>query len=279
MTLAVIKKLIAEERARCDILGFIKGTPRTYGLRRNDDIWRICIRDGDWTGIDIHAIPISEPVFVTFSFRINPQSKLYGPQIFPNGRDIDTMVIGALGGLVTSSTRPTIGLLSRGTTIWGYAATKELVPNDDLTGVDITVSLRAPSTLADFRIGLPRSDLSITVAQGNSRKLMAKAAVETQNTTHRVFPACSPICMVIAFNSSGRERNVTSADHIEALVDGMGAATAGDRRLFDAPAGTYSKERYGFDDSCVFGLMVGRFDLARDIDAVVDIYDERSQSL
>lgn len=80
--------------------------------------------------------------------------------------------------------------------------------------------------------------------------------------------------MAIAFGASGRQRNVTSADQIEALIDGMGAAIVGERRFFDAPKGRFTKERYGFDDSCIISLLVGRFDFQgdREIDAIVDIF-------
>lgn len=87
-----INALIAAEESTCDIFGRVRGTPRTYGSRKNDDIWRACIRDGQWTGLDRYPMPIDGPVFLTFSFRINPRSSLYGPQVFPNGRDVDTMV-------------------------------------------------------------------------------------------------------------------------------------------------------------------------------------------
>ena len=79
---------------------------------------------------------------MTFSFRVNPQSTHYNRCVSANGPDIDTMVIGALGGITASQVhdRPSLRLLSRGTQCWGYAATKEIVESDNNTGVGITVS-------------------------------------------------------------------------------------------------------------------------------------------
>jgi hypothetical protein len=79
--------------------------------------------------------------------------------------------------------------------------------------------------------------------------------------------------MMIAFHAHPSQQNITSAEHMEALIDGMGAAI-GERRLFDAPQGKYTLERYHFDDSCVFSVWVGRVEIQDDtgIDAVVDIF-------
>ena len=83
--------------------------------------------------------------------------------------------------------------------------------------------------------------------------------------------------MAIAFAEFGRNRNVTSADQIEALIDGMGAAIVGERRFFDAPRSNITKERYNFDDSCIYALLVGRFPLDdNQKDAVVDIFHGHS---
>ena len=121
---------------------------------------------------------------------------------------------------------------------------------------------------------LPDPDLSFTILRGKKRQEMARLAVETGNAGQRFFPACTPIGMAIAFATVGRRRNITSQDQIEALIDGMGAATVGERRFFDAPQGRYAKDRYGFDDSCIFSLLVGRFDFEGDpeIDAIVDVF-------
>jgi hypothetical protein len=83
--------------------------------------------------------------------------------------------------------------------------------------------------------------------------------------------------MAIAFAEFGQDRNVISADQIEALIDGMGAAVVGERRFFDAPKGKVTMQRYGFDDSCIYALLVGRFPFSEtQIDAVVDMFNEHS---
>jgi len=254
------------------------GTPRTYGDRRNDDLWRMQICKGLWRGIDEHSTPIESPVFMTFTFRVNPSSVAYRGHSSPNGRDLDTMVIGALGGITAGTDRPSLRLLKHAATCWGYAATKEMVGNDGDTGVDITVSLRPPQSFAEFRTMLPDPNLSITVLRGNNRKEMAKRAVETGNANQEFFPACTPFSMAIAFDEVGRKCNVTAGDHIEALIDGLGAAVVGERRFFDASKGKVIQERYGYDDSCIFALIVGRFALPSDenqIDAIVNIFKEQ----
>lgn len=80
---------------------------------------------------------------------------------------------------------------------------------------------------------------------------------------------------MVSFQAGGRQRNITSPEHIEALIDGMGAANVGDRRFFDPPKGQYTKERDGFDDSCVFSLLAGRVDIQVEptVDAIVDIFN------
>jgi hypothetical protein len=65
--------------------------------------------------------------------------------------------------------------------------------------------------------------------------------------------------LAVAFSDPHGRRNIIAAEQLEALIDGMGAATVSDRRLFDAPRGKFVKERYNFDDSCIYGLLVGRF--------------------
>lgn len=260
MSHASIKALIAAEKSNCKIVGQVTGTPRTYGNRKSEDIWRTSIREGLWKGIGERLEPIDSPVFMTFSFRVCPQSKAYNGCVSPNGPDIDTMVIGALGGITAGNGRPSLGLLSRASNCWVYAATKEIVESDAQAGVEVTISLRPAISLADFRDMLPKPDLSFTILRGKKRQEMAKLAVESNNVNQRSFPAHTPISMAIAFAASGQQRNVTSADQIEALINGMGAAVVGERRFFDGPKGRITKERYGFDDSCIYSLLVGRFD-------------------
>jgi hypothetical protein len=210
---------------------------------------------------------------MTFSFRVNPRSRAYNGRVSPNGPDIDTMVIGALGGITAARDRPSLGLLARATNCWGYAATKDIVDDDSKTGVDITISWRPPPEVADFRGWLPNPDLSFFILCGKDRREMARQAVESSKANQRVFPAHLPIAMAIAFAESGRERNVTSADQIEALIDGMGAAVVGERHFFDAPKGKSTANRYNFDDSCIYALLVGRFPFAENrIDAIVDVF-------
>jgi hypothetical protein len=143
MPIASIKSLIATERSICNIVGQVSGTPRTYGDRKTEDIWRTCVRDGHWKGVDANPEPIDSPVFMTFSFRVNPQSGAYYQQVSPNGPDIDTMVTSALVGITAGADRPSRRLLTRASNCWGYAATKEIVENDCETGVDITISFSA----------------------------------------------------------------------------------------------------------------------------------------
>ena len=277
MSIASIKTLIATERSICNIVGQVIGTPRTYGDRKSEDIWRTCVCNGQWKGVDANPEPIDSAAFMTFSFRVNPQSSAYYGRVSPNGPDIDTMVIGAMGGITAGNDRPSLRLLTRASICWGYAATKEIVENDCETGVDITISLRPAPDFEEFRAWVPNPDLSFTVFRGKKRQEMARLAVESSNVNQRVFPACTPIAMAIAFAEFGQDRNVISADQIEALIDGMGAAVVGERRFFDAPKGTVTMQRYGFDDSCIYALLVGRFPFSgTQIDAVVDMFNEYS---
>jgi hypothetical protein len=114
----------------------------------------------------------------------------------------------------------------------------------------------------------------VKVPAGIDRKKMAKAAVELHNAKQHFFPASAPISMMIAFDAQSRQRNITSAEHIEALIDGMGAAIVRERRFFDAPKGKYAKDGYYFDDSCIFSLLAACVELNEDsgINAVVDVF-------
>ena len=277
MSVASIRTLIAAERSAFLIAGHVAGTPRTYGDRRTEDTWRGCICSGQWTGLGAHSAPINSSVFMTFTFRVNPRSSAYRGNVSANGPDLDTMVIGALSGIVAGnrrSDRPSLRLLRRASNCWGYAATKRLVDSDLDAGVDITISARVPDST--FRDLLPNADISFTVfCGGGDRRERAKLAAETSNVNRRVFPAHMPIAMSITFSDIDPARNVTSADQVEALIDGIGAAVVGERRLFDPPKGTVSDGRFGYDDSCVYALLVARCHLNDDrIDAVVDIFDD-----
>jgi hypothetical protein len=271
MSTAHIKSIIETEGTHGPILGRVTGTPRTYGDRKSEDKWRACIAGAAWKGLERYSLPLNEPLFLTFLFRVNPNSIHYRNRVSPNGPDLDTMVIGAMGGIVVSKTgRPGLGLIARATCCWGYGAVKEIVGSDEKTGVDISIRPSA-ANVASLSESMPQPTLEIRVPVGADRRAAAQAAAQTQNASGLHFPACSPVGMTVAFSSATGKRNVTCASHIEALIDGMGAAMAGERRLFDQPH-RLASGRYGYDDSCISALLVWREPGQVDSDAHVRFY-------
>jgi hypothetical protein len=152
MSLSTIRALIAEEQEKCDFIGRVRGTPRTYGDRKTEDIWRTCIAEADWRVSTDLPTPVEESAFLTFRFLINPSSPLYGRHEAGNGRDLDTMVIGALAGLISSPSRPTANRLARASAVWGFAAVKELVNDDYASGAEITISWKPIPTRQEFSV-------------------------------------------------------------------------------------------------------------------------------
>src|SRR5215207_1731675 len=122
--------------------GVVRGTPRTYGDTKRDDLWRHTITQGNWTGIEaLTARRI--PVHLDFDFRIYPRSKSYWGRKWNYGPDLDTMVIGALGGLLhcRNPARPTLRLIEEGGLCRVVTAQKRVVDCDDMAG--FTIHIRA----------------------------------------------------------------------------------------------------------------------------------------
>lgn len=79
--------------------GVVVRTPRTYGNRKTEDIWRSTIRDRRWDDPG-QVTTLQIPVHLDFEFRVNPHSPNYNRNVSNDGPDLDTMVIGALGRLL-----------------------------------------------------------------------------------------------------------------------------------------------------------------------------------
>jgi hypothetical protein len=129
--------------------GLVRGTPRTYGDTKRDDIWRRAIVEGDWEGVE--AVTTGRvPVHLDFRFRVNPHSPCYWGRRWNSGPDLDTMVIGALGGLLhcRNSARPTLRLIEEGNLCRVTTASKTVVDTDEDSG--FTLHVRAGDVIPFF---------------------------------------------------------------------------------------------------------------------------------
>lgn len=240
-----------------DILcsGVVRGTPRTYGDTKRDDIWRRTIVDGDWQGIEALSQGRAS-VHLDFSFRVNPRSASYGGRRWNSGPDLDTMVIGALGGLLhcRNPVRPTLRLIKEGGLCRVTTASKSVVENDEKSG--FTLLVRAGDVI---RFVEPRNPgISVFVDRQSlkrDRRRAVQKAAEDQNIRGFRAPRTTAVEISLAF-AAGMTRNPLGADWLEAVIDGLGASRVGSERFFDGP----SHREFGYDDSGVFKLAVAQVD-------------------
>src|ERR1043165_1214392 len=196
-------------------MGVVRGTPRTYGDSKRDDIWRRTITQGNWNGVE--ALTEQRiPVHLDFSFRVNPKSKSYWGRRWENGPDLDTMVIGALGGLLhcRNPARPTLRLIQEGGLCRVVTAQKSVVNSDEDSG--FTLQIRAGDVI-DF-CEPSNAGISVYVRRDNlkgDRRRAVKNAADLQNPRGFRAPRGRPveIGLAIAF---GTTRNPLSADWLEA---------------------------------------------------------------
>ncbi len=230
--------------------GVVAGTPRTYGDRRTEDIWRHAIVAGRWEGT-LPLQTILTPVHLDFEFRVNPQSAAYGRNVSCNGPDLDTMVIGALAGLLNSRNpdRPTLRLIGQGGQCKSISASKCLVDNDNQTGFTLLVR---PGGALPFDESSNEAPLSFYVGRQSlktDRRRAVQDTAEQANATGFRAPRNSRIEITLSF-AEGLTRNPLSADWLEAVIDGLGASRVGSDRFFDGP----SIQEFGYDDSVIYRL-------------------------
>lgn len=133
------------------VTGVVHGTPRTYGDKKNDDIWRTEIVNGDWLGFN--GQPFQTPIHLDFGFRINPRSVRYRGNKSHHGRDVDTMIIGALDALVCQRTqRPTMNMIEHRGLCRLITASTTIVDDDDLRGMTLNVYAGSSVTAAALPI-------------------------------------------------------------------------------------------------------------------------------
>lgn len=230
--------------------GVILGTPRTYGDRSTEDIWRRAIMEGSWEGPEtLSTLQVS--LHLEFEFRVNPHSALYRRRVSSNGPDLDTMVIGALGGLLhcRNPERPTLRLIQHGGLCRLVTASKSLVDDDQQAG--FTLHVRAGESLA-FEEPTNTAGLSFFVNSQSlkkDRRRSVQEAAEQANRNGFRAPKCTRIEIKLAF-AEGLTRNPLSADWLEAIIDGLGASRVGAAHFFDGPP----TQEFGYDDSVVFRL-------------------------
>jgi hypothetical protein len=233
--------------------GVVRGTPRTYGDTKRDDNWRRTIVEGDWEGVET-LVGRKILVHLDFSFRVNPCSPAYWGRRWDNGPDLDTMVIGALDGLVhcRNPARPTLRLIQERGLCRQITAKKSIVESDESTG--FTLVVRAGNVVPFCE---PRNTaLSFFVgrqALKKDRRRAVQFAAEQQNARLFRVPRGSQIAVYLAF-ANGITRNPLSADWLEAVIDGLGASRVGAERFFDGP----STQEFGYDDSVVYKLIVSQ---------------------
>ena len=234
-------------------IGVVRGTPRTYGDTARDDVWRSNIVKGDWKGVE--ALTANRiPVHLDFCFRVNPQSPSYWGRRWTSGPDLDTMVIGALGGLLRcrNPARPTLRLIEEGGLCRVVTARKMVVSSDEDTG--FTLSVRAGDVIPLVELAGAEISVCVDCAElKRDRRRAVQAAAEQQNSKGYRAPRNTPIEIRLSF-ASGVTRNPLSADWLEAVIDGLGASRVGTDRFFDGP----SHREFGYDDSCVYQLTVAQ---------------------
>lgn len=238
------------------ISGEVRGTPRTYGDAKNDDIWRTEIGNGRWSGWSGEVL--NGPLQLEFEFLVNPASSRYGGNVSPHGPDVDTMVIGALDGLVCQrSSRPTLGIIEHRGWCRSVSATKTIVNDDELTGLRLQIRSADPAQSdavageSDFAFSVQRDALQNKhVPAKDRRKLAVRQAAESANRNRFRASRDEKIQIRLMF-AEGLTRNPLSADWLEAVIDGLGASQAGEQRFFDGPP----TSEYGYDDSVVYGIM------------------------
>src|SRR3972149_2498149 len=167
--------------------GVVRGTPRTYGDTKNDDIWRRAIVDGQWEGASaISTLQIS--VHLDFEFRVNPASDRYHRNVSSTGPDLATMVIGALGGLLNcrNPQRPTLRLIQHGGLCRLLTASKSVVDSDDLAG--FTLHVRS-GEVVPFESWPSNCGLSFPVGRhslrGDRRRAVQEAAERANHNGYR----------------------------------------------------------------------------------------------
>ena len=257
------------------IHGQVRGTPRTYGKRSTEDIWRQAIVSGEWP--DLSGIPLDGPVSLEFSFRVDPACRDYNNVVSKNGPDLDTMVVGALDGLVESrSGRPTVGILRNRQQVVMIRAQKELVSQTGQAGVDISILPCDGSAFERLRSWQYPPALTFDVSKLDlkeaSRKEGVKNAASTANGANFRAPRSSRIGIFLAFNESTTSSPFT-AGWLEAVIDGLGASVVGDNRFFDVPI--KPKSEFGNDDSVVFWLACAKVkDLPAEIGIRFGVYNQ-----
>lgn len=232
----------------------VVGTPRTYGNSKNDDIWRQTIVAGQWESNGNASVPISS-VHLDLEFRVNPSSHLYRRRVSVNGPDLDTMIIGALGGLLhcRNTQRPTRRIIQHGGLCRVVKASKRLVEGDNESGFTLHVR---EGGVSDFRHPLIESELSFFVARqhlkADCRRAVQQAAEQANPHGFRA-PRADKLEITLSF-AEGITRNPLSAGWLEAVIDGLGASRVGNERFFDGPP----TQQFGYDDSNVFKLTVAQ---------------------
>ena len=257
------------------VRGRVKGTPRTYGHRSTEDVWRQAIVDGDWSSLSGLKLPFCSSVSLELRFRVCPFSPDYHNVVSPNGPDLDTMSIGTLDGLRTSrSGRPTLGLLESGGQCVLVQARKDLIADPGDAGVDVSVRRIERPTFKDFRPQV-KPALSFGVASsalGASRKEAVKSAAEIANQSCAFRAPGNQRIGLAFFFDEAVTKNPMQLDWIEAALDGLGASQVGAHRFFDVPK--KPKSEFGNDDSVVFWLVVARVpDLPKQMGLWIDVYD------
>lgn len=253
---------MAEEKPALVCIGVVRGTPRTYGNSRNDDIWRSTIVQGHWDGFAALAA-LEVPLHLDFQFRINPRSPSYRGRRWDNGSDLDTMIIGAMGGLLhcRNPERPTLRLIKSGGLCKFVTATKSIIEDDNQAGFTLRVR---PGDVLPFQEPPHNAGISFSVRMQDLKRdcrLAVQEAAECANIHGFRAPRRGKFEIALSF-AEKLTRNPLSAAWMEGVIDGLGASRVGDERFFDGPP----TQAFGYDDSNVFKLTVAHVhDLPSDI--------------
>jgi hypothetical protein len=243
-----------------EIRGIVHGTPRTYGDRRTEDGWRRQVVAGTWNGHEGASLPIRQAIELVFKFRIHAKSRDYGGASFPNGRDLDTLIVqsSASAALLAgrNSERPSLRWIDDALLVRRVLASKMLVGTDADAGVDI--SLHPAIEQASIHPVKLALEFQVLEAEVRNKGLATaiKRTVEATNRAGVTFPATARIGLSLLFSDADRPRNILSEALLEKTIDALGASPVGNRRLFDETPGSRTTLRDNTDDSIVFELHV-----------------------
>ena len=126
---------------------WVKGTPRGYGDSKVASEWIAELRAGlaQFEGVGTQHDSETVRYEVILEFRVYPGSAKYRGQNMPHGTDLDNLVKQTVDGLASTKSKslsPGLGIIAEDKAVYRITASKDLVPDDEETGVWVCVQSR-----------------------------------------------------------------------------------------------------------------------------------------